>query len=395
MNILYIWDGDYPWDIRVDKVCTSLHKNGHKLHIVCRNLKRKPIKESYKGATIHRLFFLPKWLGVLNNVLSFPAFFSPVWLLRIYYVAKNQQCDLIIVRDLPMALAGLLIAKIIKVPCILDMAECYPEMLRCTWKFEGISLKNIFIRNPALADIIERIVMKYISHVWVMIEESKSRLLRLGVEDKKISIVSNTPIVERFQYVEKTKQQSNKYHMIYVGLLNPSRGLDTAIDAVFHYVQLNSKFHFTIVGSGKAETTLKSKVEKLNLQNHVTFLGWVNNEKIPNLIATADVGIVPHHNCSHWASTIPNKLFDYMVSGIPVIVSDVVPMKRIVDTIDCGRVYEDYNPKNLCDVISELSDQELRQELSKRGRSAVEENYNWTKEEKILFSSIDSFEKKN
>ncbi len=76
MNILLIWDGDYPWDIRVDKISTSLAKKGHLVHIVCRNLKRQSLTDSYNGAIIHRLPFLPRWLGLLNQVLSFPAFFS-------------------------------------------------------------------------------------------------------------------------------------------------------------------------------------------------------------------------------------------------------------------------------------------------------------------------------
>ncbi len=390
MNILYIWDGDYPWDIRVDKVCTSLQKEMHKLHIICRNLKRNLLTDSYNGATLHRLPYLPAWLGSLNNFFSFPAFFSPVWLLRIYNVAKSQHCDCIIVRDLPMALAGILIAKLTHVPCILDMAECYPEMLRCAWKFEKLSLSVILVKNPWYADIVEQIVMKYISHVWVMIEESKERLLRLGVDVKKISIVSNTPIVERFEELHLPARNDNLYHMIYVGLLNPSRGLDTVLDAIFLYIKKSADFHFTIVGSGKHEDFLKNKVKELQLERFVTFLGWVRNEDVPRLIAKSDVGIVPHHNCGHWANTIPNKLFDYMASGKPVIVSDVAPMKRIVDQVGCGRVYQDYNPINLSDIMLELNNTELRQQLANNGMAAIKNQYNWATEEIVMFSSINS-----
>lgn len=390
MNVLFIWDGDYPWDIRVEKVCTSLQNDAHKVHIVCRNLKREPLTDSYKGATIHRLPFLPQWLAFLNKAFSFPAFFSPLWLWRIFQVAKNKQCNCIIVRDLPMALAGLLVAKILGVPCVLDMAECYPEMLRCTWKFEGFSIKNFFIRNPVCADVVERIVMKHITHVWVMIEESRERLLRQGVPADKISIVSNTPVVDRFVESLDANKSDDMFHLIYVGLLNPSRGLDTVIKAVKRYVKLNKRFHFTIVGSGKAEERFKHMVKELELESYVTFLGWVDNAKVPDLVAKADVGIVPHHNCSHWANTIPNKLFDYMASGKPVIVSDVFPMKRIVESVECGLVYKDYDTNGLCDVFVKLANVDIRKNLSLNGKEAIKNKYNWAREEKIIFSSINN-----
>lgn len=393
MNILYIWDGDYPWDIRVAKVTTSLQVNKYNICIVCRNIKRSPLVDSYGGVTIYRLPYLPKWFGNLNNAFTFPAFFNPVWLWKIYQVARMNRCDCIVVRDLPMALAGLVVAKILKIPCVLDMAECYPEMLRCTWKFEGISIKNILVRNPWAADLVERIVMKRITHVWVMIEESRDRLLRMGVDKNKISIVSNTPILRNLVISKSFDKKENIYRMVYVGLINPSRGLDTVIDAVSFYSKKNYNFHFDIIGTGKAEKKLKEKVKEMKLNHFVTFWGWVQNENIPNLIANADVGIVPHHDCEHWANTIPNKLFDYMASSKPVIVSNVAPMRRIVEMIGCGMVYEDYNPEQLCSVISELSNPHVRAEFATKGRSAILEQYNWKNEEKVMFDSLEKIKK--
>lgn len=388
MNIIYIWDGDYPWDVRAEKVCNSLQKNSHLVAIVCRNQKRRATFESCGGIEVYRLPYLPRWLGSTNNFISFPAFFNPFWLLRIFHVARITHCECIIVRDLPMALAGLVIARMLKAPCILDMAECYPEMLRCAWKFEGVNFKNIIIRNPWIADLVEKLVIKCISHIWVMIEESRDRLLRMGVDQQKISIVSNTPAKNKFFCEKASNINTHVYRMIYVGLLNPSRGLDTVLNAISLYIQKNSCFHFLIAGTGKAEKALKLMVDELNIGNFVTFLGWVNNEYIPELMASADVGIVPHHNCGHWANTIPNKLFDYMASGKPVIVSDVAPMKRLVNDIGCGRVYKDYDLEDLCRVIDELSDPSLRQCLAAKGVNAISQNYHWEREEKTMLESL-------
>ena len=392
MNILFVWDGDYPWDIRVDKICTSLIRAGHKLHITCRNLARKPVKDSFNSAEIYRLPALPKWMGPLNDALSFPAFFSPFWLWHLYRTGKKQQCELIIVRDLPMAMGAIWVARWLGVPCILDMAECYPEMLRCTWKFEGRSFRNYFLRNPRLADWVERSVMRQIDEVWVMIEESRDRLIAMSVSKEKIRIISNTPDISRFASTAQSRERADSiYRLFYVGLLNPSRGLDTTIKAVAKYIKKNPDFEFIIVGNGKAERQLKQLVAELGIERWIKFLGWIDNTKIPQMIANSDVGIVPHHKCSHWDNTIPNKLFDYMAASKPVIVSNVTPIARIVEETKCGLVYSDYDDDGLVMVLDRLSKPELRYELGRNGQRAVSERFNWVKEEKELLLAINQY----
>ena len=70
---------------------------------MCRNLARKPLRDEYHGAQIHRLPYLPAWTGKLNAAASFPAYFSPLWLRHIERVARETRSELIIARDLPMA----------------------------------------------------------------------------------------------------------------------------------------------------------------------------------------------------------------------------------------------------------------------------------------------------
>lgn len=392
MNIVVVWDGDYPWDIRVDKICSSLVGAGHHLHVACRNLGRKPLEDKYNGASIHRLPWLPKWVGKLNDAVSFPAFFNPFWLWHIYGVAKQKRADLIIVRDLPMALGAIGVARRLGIPCVLDMAECYPEMLRCTWQFEGRSFRNYFLRNPKLADYVERLALKNIDEVWVMIEEARDRLLRMHVPAAKIVQISNTPVVSRFTSGSARPENDNRrYRLVYVGLLNPSRGVDTVIEAVADYTSLHQDFEFVIAGSGKAEARLKKKVVDLNLTKWVKFLGWVDNARVPELIASADVGIVAHYRCSHWDNTIPNKLFDYMAAGKAVIVSDVLPMKRIVTEAQCGMVYQDHDIKALSRILDAMRDPCLRDRFGQNGRAAVEHRFNWEEEEKILRATVGKF----
>jgi len=388
MNVLLVWDADYPWDIRVDKVATTLVQAGHSVVVACRNIGRRPLDDAYNGARICRLPVLPRWSATLNEALSFPAFFSPIWINHIHRAAARCEANLIVVRDLPMAPAALLVARRLRIPCVLDMAECYPEMLRCIWKYEGIELRNVLLRNPYLADIVERFVVNRVDEIWVMVEESRERLLRKGVAPERIRIISNTPTHRRFA-VEARPKREGRLALIYVGLLNPSRGIDTAIQGVAKFREAGGDCEFVIAGDGKARARLEKLASELGVAEHVKFLGWIDNAKVPALIGVADVGIVPHHRCSHWETTIPNKLFDYMAAGLPVVVSDVGPAMRIVQSTKSGIVYRDHDGVALSRVLEELTDAEGRRRMGERGRAAVRETYHWGREEKVLLRSVE------
>lgn len=393
MKALFVWDSDYPWDIRVSKICRTLIENGKEVHLICRNKRRKPLEELFEGIHIHRVSFLTENFGQLNDIYGFPLFFSPIWLSRINNVARCHAVDLIIVRDLPMAPSALLVGKLRKIPVILDMAECYPELIRLIWKFEPFKIANIAVRNPFLADIIEHFVINSVDHIWVMIEESRSRLISKGISSEKISIVSNTPVYERFKKTTQTfpgtlKHNKDKLILLYVGFVNYSRGLDTVIESLPFLLRKHINILCVIIGTGSAERTLKDKVKELGIEDNVAFEGWIDNKLIPEYVASSDICLVPHHKCSHWDNTIPNKLFDYMAAGKPVVASDVAPIERVVSKIKCGLIFKSGNAENLAKQLSILTDQNLRQEMGKKGMKAVEEEYNWDKDSTVMLRSL-------
>jgi glycosyltransferase involved in cell wall biosynthesis len=396
MKALFIWDSDYPWDIRVEKISTTLIDSGWEVHLVCRNSFRRPVEEFYEGINLHRITFLPEKLGSLNDVFSFPAFFSPIWLARISKVAKQHCVDLIIVRDLPMALTAIIVGKKQKIPIFIDMAECYPELIRLIWKFEPFKIANIFVRNPFIVDVVERFALKWADHIFVMVEESKNRLINKGISTDKVTIVSNTPVSGRFKKANPTfpgilQKNRGKLIILYVGFVNFSRGLDTVIESLADYTEINNEFFLVVLGTGSAERNLQKIVKRLSLESYVGFEGWVDNKLIPEYVASSDICLVPHHKCGHWDHTIPNKLFDYMAAGKAILVSNVDPMKRIVQQADCGLIYEDRNKDSFVAQLSRLQDPDLRKKLGLHGVKAVEKEYNWSIDSARMVNTFQRF----
>ncbi|MDC0661946.1 glycosyltransferase family 4 protein [Marinobacter sp. SS21] len=381
MRIALVWDADYPWDVRVEKVASSLIKEGHDVHLICRNTDQRIRYEEIAGIKVNRLPVVVRRLRWLNSILTFPAFFNPIWLYFIWRIASQNKVEHIIVRDLPLCPAGIWVAKWLKVPCSMDMAECYPEMLRCIWKFEKFRFQNILVRNPYLADLVEMYCLKRLSKIFAMIEESRDRLIRKGVPAERVSIVSNTPSLALADSYKKARVPQEVFQIVYLGILNPSRGLDTVIEGMSVLQKQGVGCKLVVAGTGKAEADLRSLVQRHGVSESVEFLGWVTRDKVKDLFASASIGVVPHHVCGHWNSTIPNKLFDYMAAGVPVVSTNVGPMERIITHNDCGRIYTDNDPESFARTIVELGDRNLRERLGENGRQAVLKTFNWENDE--------------
>lgn len=393
MNICKIYDGDYPWDVRVEKILDALIDHGHNVQLVCRNVMRRPPVEVGRGLTIHRLHPLPG--RRFNAVTSFPAFFNPRWLARISRVVRGQRSDVIIVRDLPLALSAIVIGRRYGVPVLFDMAENYPAMLRYIRQYGRFKLADLFIRNAWAARAVEKTVLKHCHHVFVVTEENRQRLLDLGVAPHRVSVLMNTPRLRR-EIDIASSSVSTTHHSgrpgftaVYVGGIDPGRGLEQVLDVIPTVTDLIQGFRFQVIGNqGGDLTALKRLARELRIDDHVAFVGWVDRCEVGRYIAQGDVGIIPHRVCSHTLTTLPNKLFDYMAYAKPVVASNMRPVRRILEAEGCGVVYE--RPDDLVTSLVHLSKHaETRKKMGDNGRRAVLSRYNWEHDTKVLADALD------
>jgi len=278
MKILYIWDADYPWDIRVEKICDTLRKHGHEVHIAARNLNRLEEFAEINGLKIHRI---RTWQNEkLNYLLSFPAFFSPVWKRFLNGIIEKQKIELIIVRDLPMAIAGIRTGRKYGLAVIFDMAENYVAMLLDIWNHRKFKSMNFVTRNPYLAKRVEKYVFNKINHILVVVEEAKNMVIEKGVRPEKVTIVSNTPSPQFYTGVYSKPDTNldflkNKYTAIYIGGLQLGRGLQIVLNAIPMIVKKVPEFLFLILGDGYAKNMIQDRIEKLGIQDYVFMADWV------------------------------------------------------------------------------------------------------------------------
>ena len=388
MRIGIIWKNDYPWDVQVEKIAETLFEAGNEIYILASNYGKKPRIDSLNGIKIHRLPYSN--CKLINSIISVPFYLNPFWLHMANKVVLEEKIDLLIVRDLPLVLIGILIKKKHKIPLVLDMAENYPAMYRMRLEKGGLgAITNFILKNPSLMELVENIATRNSDHIFVVVEESAKRLIGKGANKHKISIVSNTPKLEKFNLVlnrpDNNHHSSQKFIIGFVGYMQKGRGLETIIFALKILKKKGLPVFIIFVGDGDYLPQLQALAKQYNVSSLINFTGWVDHSQVPNIIAKCDAGIIPHVKNDHTDTTVPNKLFDFMASYKSVIVSNAAPLKRIVAEENCGVVFEAGNENDLANAIEKVvKDKEVCFQMGLRGRKAVEEQYNWEKDSIVL-----------
>jgi glycosyltransferase involved in cell wall biosynthesis len=392
-RVVYIWDADYPWDVRVEKICLALRDAGHDVHIVARNRNRLPEREVLREGTVHRMPLWRRAAGA-DAALGFPAFFNPRWVHHIGRTVAAVGADVIIARDLPLCPTAIHVGRRAGVPVIHDMAEHYPAMIREIYEVGRQRTMDYLVRNPRIVEAVERYCVRQCDRVLVVIEEMRERLVALGVPVSRIDVVSNTPpaarVVRGRLQPTGARVGEGPLRLVYLGIMEIPRGVGDLIDAAAALRHSNSAICVDLVGTGRDIDLFRERARGLGvLGTHVRFHGHVaSHEEALRIVSEADIGVLPHRRCTHWDHTIPNKLFDYMAAGLPVLTSDARPFARIVRESRCGEVFESRDLGDLLDAIRRLGAPGLRANYGTNGQRAIVERYHWERDAEVLLDSV-------
>ncbi len=334
-----------------------------------------------------------RWRGAL----TLPYHINPMWRRAIRDLVVKDGCQLLIVRDMPLVLAATTVGKRTGVPVIFDMAENYPAAMAAWRRYEGMYnyIKNSVVRNVTMARIVERRCIHHSDHIFVVVEESAQRVKKLLKNEAKVTVIENTPDLESYEvdysHTEPVVVRNRDLLVIvYVGEIHAYRGISTCLEASRLLRVRGEGICWWLVGTGKHERYFRHCSADLESQRVLYWFGWQPHHRALLLINLADIGIVPHVRTEHWQTTMPNKLYDYMAFRKPVLVSDCRPMKRVVETYQCGLVFRSQDAEDLAEKVLMLRDPELRAQMGANGRRAVEEQYNWGVDGKRLVEVVEA-----
>jgi glycosyltransferase involved in cell wall biosynthesis len=195
----------------------------------------------------------------------------------------------------------------------------------------------------------------------------------------KTTVVQNFPIVEELTQVDGLVPFSERPNVVaYVGDLTRIRGVCEMVNAMSGSLPADSRLRIAGTFSPRE---LKEEVASLSGWSSVEFLGWQSREEVSDLFGMAQAGLVTFLPAPNHLRAQPNKLFEYMSAGLPVVASNFPLWREIINEADCGLLVDPTSPIEIAEAVRWIFEHPDEAEaMGRRGQKAVKERYNWNTE---------------
>ncbi len=271
-----------------------------------------------------------------------------------------------------------------------------PELLRVAGKLKAIGKKVVydthedlprqmltkryipmFLRRPmaAFMEMYENSVCRKLDGIIAATPFIRDRFLKIN---SRTVDINNFPLMSEIQFTGN--EHILKKQMCYIGGVGEGRGLKGMIEAAGI---LEIPFH---VG-GKWPDAFKKEMKKLKGWEYVVELGFISREQSDNLKSESTVGMLTFKNEPNHINAQPNKMFEYMAAGLPVIASNFPLWEDIIENNRSGICVDPENPSAIAEAIKFFLDNPHEaKNMGNNGRNMVQNKYNWETEKSRLLN---------
>ena len=227
----------------------------------------------------------------------------------------------------------------------------------------------------------EKLLPRLADHIITSSSYLKELYLGMGIVEDRITWIPNGVNVSEFDvepdYSIKARYNLKEKVIVYVGSLNNETQLFPLIRAMRFIVTGRNDTCFLIIGDGLAKRNLEMLTHKLGINKSVIFIGRIPHKDVSKFLSISDIGIACFPSLD-WIQAASNiKVFEYMASGVPVIVSATGDLPYYVDFGATG-VIAKFNVRDLSMKLDELLDDDRkRKRLGEKARRYVKENFDW------------------
>lgn len=215
--------------------------------------------------------------------------------------------------------------------------------------------------------------------------EARAKFFARAYLIRRPLVLQNRP---RFEIIARTNRIREELGLteprpivIYQGGLQQGRGLERLVDAAKQV----EKAYFVFIGGGRLADSLRRRALEAGIADRVRFIPTVPLTELPSYTASADIGVQPIENsCLNHFTTDSNKLFEYMMAGLPVVATRMPEIRRIVSRGEFGLLVPDSDTDALARALNELAnDEALRANLGARALETAK-SMNWDSQETML-----------
>jgi glycosyltransferase involved in cell wall biosynthesis len=337
------------------------------------------ISESYKNS-----------MGFLGRVKAFFGFAFTAT-----RIGRRINADLVFATSTPLtvALPGVLSAKKMGSPLVFEVRDLWPEL----------PVAMGVIRNPVLIKFLgwlERYAYKNSSAVIALAPGIKKGIVSTGFNPAAVPIIPNgcdldlfTPTPQR--ELEKTFGDNRSFRAVYCGHHGNANNLGALIDVAKVLKKRNIQdIQFVLIGDGAEKQLLVQSTKDLNLDEYFIWHPPIPKNQLAKVVPKMDVGLMLLKNVSAFQyGTSPNKFFDYLASGIPVINNYPGWVKDLITEHNCGLAVQPDDPEALADSLLELkNNKHFRDSAGQSARQLAESDFS---RDKLAAQFVSALEKIN
>ena len=294
------------------------------------------------------------YMPPLRKVLSFANFVR----LALEAAKKEKRVDVVYATSTPLTVGY--IALRLKAcrhwPYIFEVRDLWPEF----------PIQIGAVRNPVLIWALrklERRIYQKAEHIVALSPGMKEGIVKVGTPEVKVSMVPNMskpdiyyPHEPNMLIAQQFGIDISKFNVIHFGSMGRANGLDYMIDAARILQEWGIKdVNFVMMGGGATEPHLKKRVQELRLKN-IQFLGYHPMAVVSEVVNLCDISITTFLNLPILKTNSPNKLFDSLSAGKPIIVNSAGWTKDLVENSNCGVFVDPDDPAQLADRLIEIKD---------------------------------------
>jgi glycosyltransferase involved in cell wall biosynthesis len=286
--------------------------------------------------------------------------------LRLFIFLFFRKAAMLVSNDLDTLPGVFLAAWIKRIPLVFDSHEYLTELPE-------------LVNRPTVRRVwgwLEKQLLPRIRHGYTVCQSiADAYQAKYGV---RMAVVRNLPMaVARPEGTIKPEADNSPGVIIYQGAVNMGRGLESMIRAMVYLEDCRLQ----IFGDGTITDDLVRLRDALSLGERVSFMGRLPFQKLGPFTRQAALGISLEENLGlNYYYALPNKLFDYIQARIPVLVSDLPEMRRIVMDYGVGQVLRDREPEGLARQVNEMMSSAEQREKWQKNLELAARQLNWENE---------------
>lgn len=323
---------DLATDHRVQKTCFVLKESGYDVLLYGRQLKNSLPLPAWPFKTKRSRLFFTK--GPL-----FYFFFN----FRLFFFLLFHKSHLLFANDLDTLPANFLVARLKKVPLVYDSHELFcdvPELMKTPIK------RKIWQK-------IESYLLPKIKYC-ITVNESIAKIFseKYG---KPFLPIRNIPYLPD-TYRVKTKEELHLEEFEHVLLLQGAGlNIDRGAEELIQSMQYIANAVLLIIGSGDNWNEMKALSKSLQLEKKIRFISKLPRKELLQYTGVADLGLsLDKGNNPNYYFSLPNKVFDYIHSGVPILASRLPEIEKILTTYQVGTFIDTHDPQHIADRINAL-----------------------------------------